>query len=87
LTNPGELTDFEGLFIPLPHSLTDATEAGDPRTPITTLYASRDDYLAQASAAARSLADQGYLLDEDLGTVADHAAALWDWVFQNAPAH
>jgi hypothetical protein len=87
LTNPGELTDFEGLFIPLPRSLTDATEAGDPRTPITTLYASRDDYLAQASAAAHSLVDQGYLLDEDLGAVADHAAALWDWVFQNAPAH
>jgi hypothetical protein len=87
LTNPGELADFEGLFIPLPRSVAEATESGDPRAAITSLYASRDDYLAQAGAAARALADQGYLLDEDLSAVAERVAALWDWVFQNAAGH
>jgi hypothetical protein len=87
LTNPGELADFEGLFIPLPRSLPEATETGDPRPAITTLYASRDDYVAQVDAAAHTIAAQGYLLEEDLPFVTEHAAALWDWIFQKAPVH
>jgi len=87
LANPGELADFKGLFIPLPRSLPDATESGDARPAITTLYASRDEYLAQAAAAAHTLLEQGYLLEEDLPVVAARAAALWDWIFQNSGTH
>jgi hypothetical protein len=83
LANPGELTDFKGLFIPLPRTLPEATESGDARPAIMTLYASREEYLAQAAAAARALLEQGYLLEEDLPLVAERAAALWDWIFQN----
>jgi hypothetical protein len=83
LANPGELADFKGLFIPLPRSLPDATESGDARPAITTLYASREEYLAQATGAAHTLLEQGYLLEEDLPAVAERAAALWDWIFQN----
>jgi hypothetical protein len=86
LANPGELADFKGLFIPLPRTLPDATESGDSRPAIMTLYASREEYLAQADAAAHALLDQGYLLEEDLPAVNERAAALWDWIFQNNSA-
>ena len=65
-----------------------ATEAqrsanSDPRPSLAERYASRDDYATQVKAAARQLADDGYLLAEDVDLVVksclqryDHAVAL-----------
>ncbi len=64
-----------------------ATEAlrsanSDPRPSLAERYASRDDYATQVKAAAKQLADDGYLLAEDVDLVVksclqryDHAVA------------
>lgn len=82
--NPGELDNFEGLFIPLPRAVADAVETADPRPPATSLYTSRDEYLEKARLEAEALRDGGYLLDEDLPRVLERAEATWDWVMQHA---
>ena len=86
LPAPVELDDFGGLYIPLPRSIAEATESGDPRPAITTLYGSREEYLLRAGVAAQALAEQGYLLDEDVPAVIEHAGTQWDWIFQSSPA-
>ena len=52
--------------------------SNDPRPALAERYASRDDYAAQAKAAAESLAKQGYLLDEDVPTVAASCLERYD---------
>ena len=39
---------------------------------------SREDYLARVAAAARALAAEGYLLEEDVETSHAFAARMWD---------
>ncbi|MEX0965124.1 MAG: alpha/beta hydrolase domain-containing protein [Pseudohongiellaceae bacterium] len=56
------LARLSGGYIPLPASRAMAEQARDPRTPITALYTSFDDYLAQYEAATDSLIGEGYLL-------------------------
>ena len=52
--------------------------AGDPRPAIAERYRSREDYLARVAAAARTLASEGYLLEEDIETSLAFAARMWD---------
>lgn len=52
---------------------------GDPRPSLEERYAGRDDYLAQVEAAARMLAADGYVLEEDVATLVSEAAARWEW--------
>jgi hypothetical protein len=87
LPNPGELADLKGLYAPLPRSIPEATDSGDPRPAIMTLYGSRDGYLLRAGVAAQTLVEQGYLLDEDVPAVLERAAAQWDWIFQSGAVH
>ncbi|MEX2528819.1 MAG: alpha/beta hydrolase domain-containing protein [Gemmatimonadota bacterium] len=78
--SPEELTDFLGSYIPLPVTEADRSRAGDPRPSVESLYESRDDYLAQAREAARTLVSQGFLLEEDVVRVMDRSRAHWDWL-------
>jgi len=78
-----ELTDFRGTLIPLPRTERDRQMTGDPRPSIESLYSTKDDYLLAVERAALALIGQGFLLDEDSGTVRDRASMYWDWIFQN----
>ena len=51
---------------------------GDPRPSIEERYASKADYLRQVQQVAEALVQQGYLLAEDLPTVAEQAAQRSD---------
>ena len=71
-----ELRDFYGTWIPLSKE----TNAQDSRPALKGRYENKNDFLEQAKRAAQSLANGGYLLEEDMGRVLDRAALTWDRV-------
>jgi hypothetical protein len=73
-----ELADFRGTTIPLPRDAAEKNRTGDPRPAISSLYASREAYLAEVEASARQLVAEGYLLGEDLARVLDAAGRRWE---------
>ncbi len=77
-----ELTDFRGTYIPLPRTRQEREGNADPRPSIEELYADKDDYMARAESAARSLVARGFLLQEDVPRVLERARRHWDWIFE-----
>ena len=73
-----ELADFRGTSIPLPRGPAEKNRTADPRPAISSLYASRDAYLADLETAARELVSEGYLLAEDLTRILDAAGRRWE---------
>jgi hypothetical protein len=82
---PDELADFRGTSIPLPRAPAESGRTGDPRPAISSLYGSRDAYVAETEAAARDLIAEEYLLAEDLARVLDAAGARWERWGANRP--
>ncbi len=78
-----ELSDFVGTYVPLAKTEAERRRLGDPRPSIESLYSDKQDYLALAERAARSLVGRGFLLDEDVARVVQRAAAHWDWIVAN----
>ena len=76
---------LRGSTIPFPAIAGARSSAGDPRQSVEELYSSRDGYLGQVSQAAQSLADEGYMLAEDLPTVLEQAGDLYDVVSARVP--
>ncbi len=64
------LTDF--------FSRVSSARPGDPRPSLAERYANRDAYLDQVRKAALSLADERYLLDEDVELVVENCARRYD---------
>jgi hypothetical protein len=77
---PNERVSFLGSFFPLPKTKADADAAGDPRTPIAERYPSREEYLANFRDAARKLADDRFLLEEDVDALVARGGEEWDYV-------
>ena len=77
---PKMLSTQNGSFIPFARTKADRMKSGDPRLSIEERYASKDDYLKKFEAAAKSLADQRYLLPGDVQALAQRGAAEWDFV-------
>jgi hypothetical protein len=72
---PKERVSFLGSFFPFAKSKTD-----DPRKSVADRYESRDDYLQKFSAAAKKLADDRFLLPDDIETLTKRGADEWDLV-------
>ena len=79
---PKMLATQTGSFIPFARTKAERMKTGDPRLSIEERYASKDDYLKKFEAAAKSLADQRYLLPGDVQALAQRGAAEWDYVQQ-----
>jgi hypothetical protein len=77
---PDELYSMVGSFIPFARTKADRTKSGDPRLSVEERYASKQVYLDKVQAAARSLANEGYLLERDIPKVTERASAEWDYV-------
>lgn len=79
--NGGErqLFVFMGATIPFAKTRAAREAAGDPRPSIEERYPSRDAYLAQIKDAATAVADEGYVLHEDIDDLVTHAAVRWDY--------
>ena len=73
-----QLLYFAGATLPFARTRAEREATGDPRLSIAERYRSREDYLARVGAAARALAAEGYLLEEDVETSLAFAARMWD---------
>jgi hypothetical protein len=85
-----ELLNMVGSFIPFARSKDERARRQDPRLSIEERYADRETYLQKVVAAARQLAEQGYILEHDLPTIVQEAGSRWDHLvsrgFEPAPA-
>ena len=77
---PEMLSTQIGSFIPFARTKAERMKSGDPRLSIEERYASKEDYLGKFEAAAKSLANQRYLLPADVPALAQRGAAEWDYV-------
>jgi hypothetical protein len=69
-----------GATLPLPVTASERTRDADPRAALAERYRDREDYMAQALAAARHLVEEGFLLEEDVQLAVDLAAQRYDLV-------
>jgi hypothetical protein len=55
-----------GSYIPLPEAREEREATDDPRRSILELYGSKEGYMRVIEAAARALAAEGFMLEEDV---------------------
>ena len=67
-----------GSTIPFPATRADREASCDPRRSIEERYTSKEDYLSRVKNAAQALVDEGYMLAEDVESVAEQAAQQYD---------
>jgi hypothetical protein len=77
---PSTLVAMAGAYIELPKTKADRERTHDPRLSIVERYGGRDEYLKRVRAAATRLADQRYILREDVAPMIESLAAQWDAV-------
>ena len=75
---PGQTLSLLGSTMPFPATRAERQASGDPRPSIEERYPSKEDYLRRVQQAAEALVQQGYLLAEDLTTVAEQASQRYD---------
>jgi len=75
-----ERVSFLGSWFPLPKTRADAEAKGDPRVPIAERYTSREEFLTKFSDAAKKLADDRFLLKEDVEALVKRGGEEWDFV-------
>jgi hypothetical protein len=81
---PREILMMAGSYVPFPRTREERREWGDPRLSLEERYDSRTDYLRRFEEQAAALADEGYLLEQDLEQVVSGAASHWDWVMEQS---
>jgi hypothetical protein len=77
---PDEMYSMVGSWIPFARTRAERVGKHDPRASLEERYTNRSEYLELIGAAARRLAETGYLLDRDVPKLIDHSAAEWDYV-------
>jgi hypothetical protein len=77
---PSTLIAMAGAYIDLPRTRAERETTKDPRQSIEERYGTRAEYLKRVTEAATRLADERYLLKDDVKPIADEAAKQWDHV-------
>jgi Alpha/beta hydrolase domain len=75
---PNTLIAMAGAYIPLPATKADRERRKDPRKSIEERYTSRGEYLKKVQAAAAKLAQERFVLTDDVPLLVDEAAKQWD---------
>jgi hypothetical protein len=75
---PDTLLAMAGAYIPFPATRAEREKAKDPRLSIEERYGNRDGYLAKVQASAAALAQQRYILPEDIAAIVQQAGRHWD---------
>jgi Alpha/beta hydrolase domain len=83
---PDQRTSFLGSFIPFARTAAERQQTHDPRPSVAERYASRVQYLEKFRAAATSLIQQRFLLQEDLDAVMARGQREWEEVVGKADA-
>jgi len=79
---PEQRLSFVGSFIPLARTEAERKQSGDPRQSIAERYASRDDYVNKFKDAAAKLAQQRFVLQEDLPAILARGQKEWDVIVE-----
>ena len=74
------LIAMAGSYIEFPKTRADRERTKDPRLSIAERYGSRTEYVTRVRDAATKLADQRFILREDVQPIADELGAQWDAV-------
>lgn len=78
--NPADILALTGSFIPFSRTKAERDARHDPRLSIEERYpGGRADYLAKISIASAEMVKEGYLLPEDVDSIAFRAFAHWDY--------
>jgi len=80
-----EIAHMSGSYIPFAATREQREANADPRPSIAERYTSREHYLGLAANAALELAEQRYLLDEDVPEILQRALQHWDYLMSLAP--
>ncbi|HUR33492.1 MAG TPA: alpha/beta hydrolase domain-containing protein [Vicinamibacterales bacterium] len=83
---PSTLIAMAGMFVEFPRTKADRERTKDPRPSITERYGTRAEYVKRVQAAAAMLADQRFVLREDVQPMVDELAAQWDAIMGGAAA-
>jgi hypothetical protein len=78
------LSSMQGSYIPLARTRAERERTNDPRPSIEERYQNRDQYLGLVSTAAKALVQGGYLLQEDVSAIVEHAGRQWDLVWSGS---
>jgi hypothetical protein len=76
---PHTMVAYAGGYIPFPKTKAGREQEKDPRLSIEERYPSRADYVRRVEEVANRLAQQRYLLQSDVKTIAEDAGKHWDW--------
>jgi hypothetical protein len=75
---PSTLIAMAGAYIELPRTRADRERAKDPRLSIQERYGTRAVYLQRVREAATTLADQRFILRDDIQPLVDECGRQWD---------
>jgi hypothetical protein len=75
---PEQMLYFAGATLPFARTRAERESRGDPRLSIAERYGSREDYLARVREAAKALASERYMLEDDVEPSLSFAARMWD---------
>ena len=76
---PHTLIVNSGAYIPFPTTPAERQRTGDPRLSIEERYVNRAEYLAKVAQVANRLADERYVLRQDVPAMIEAAGKHWDW--------
>jgi hypothetical protein len=82
--SPGDLMAMMGSTLPFPRTRAEREKSGDPRKSIEERYGSRAAYLEKVRDVTQKLIASRYVLAEDLESIVERAAKVWDWVHAQA---
>jgi hypothetical protein len=77
---PTEIIPLTGSYIPFATTRAEREKNHDPRMSIEERYPNRDTYVSQVKEAATKLAQQGYLLSDDVTEIVATAGDHWDYI-------
>jgi hypothetical protein len=77
------LVSMAGSYIPFAKTKAERERSGDSRPSLEERYANRAAYLQQVEAAAKTLAAQRYILQEDVSAIVSAAGEHWDWTMRS----
>ena len=73
-----QILNMQGSTLLLPRTPQEQAATGDRRTPVSTRYSGRGDFLGRVSAHVQGLVADRYLLADEAAAVVAAAAARWD---------
>ncbi|MFN7918140.1 MAG: alpha/beta hydrolase domain-containing protein [Vicinamibacterales bacterium] len=82
---PSTLIAMAGSYIEFPKTKADRERTKDPRPSIIERYGSKAEYVRRVREAATKLADQRFIVREDIDPITNELASQWDAIMGSAP--